>query len=422
MVQGNVYILNSFGAFPDAFYILPTAPWNPSALPTPTKLTMGYSSQYGPIVIDPSNDIAYVNDLGGAASGPAGTYGTAGFFVYDPKYSATPANNLLQATGYINGAGTTIPFYVGTLLTNGAGELVLINNNPNAPEGNPLTTPITVINTAQTGFSFFNSTSLSAAISTISATSSYNAIGGADINAANNLAYVFAYNSNSLTTPGFLLEYNLVSGASPQEIVLNPSAAMPNLGYSTPWSLMNYNPESTELALSAIAYSSGALGLTSPLCAGTPLSLAQVAPSTANPLSSPGYPVVNTTSGYVYAIDSGGIDFVAPPPGCNASPTYTVGGSVTGLASGTSVTLLDNGGDSVTVIYPATTFTFPTALANGAGYLVTVGTQPVGETCNVTNGSGTIASASISNVSIACTAIPTYTVGGGVTGLRAARR
>jgi len=85
--------------------------------------------------------------------------------------------------------------------------------------------------------------------------------------------------------------------------------------------------------------------------------------------------------------------------------TYTIGGSVTGLTSGTSVTLLDtDNSDSVTVTYPATSFTFPTALASGADYAVAVGTQPTGETCSVTSGSGAVASANITNVSVTCTA------------------
>ena len=175
---------------------------------------------------------------------------------------------------------------------------------------------------------------------------------------------------------------------------------MPNLGESVPWSRMNYNPVSTELALSASIYSASGLAFTSPLCAGTPLSLTQVAGSAANPVLI-GYPVVNTTSGYVYAIQSGAIDYVAPPPGCSSAPSYTIGGSVSGLASGTSATLLDNGGDSLTVS-SNTSFTFPTALDSGAMYAVTVGTQPTGETCTVANGTGTVASSNITNVSVAC--------------------
>ncbi len=65
------------------------------------------------------------------------------------------------------------------------------------------------------------------------------------------------------------------------------------------------------------------------------------------------------------------------------------------------MTLLDNGTDSLTVTANGA-FTFKTALATGATYSVTVGTQPTGETCTVTNGSGTVGSANVTNVAVAC--------------------
>ena len=100
-----------------------------------------------------------------------------------------------------------------------------------------------------------------------------------------------------------------------------------------------------------------------------------------------------------------------------AASTYTIGGTVSGLISGRSVTLLDNGGNSLTVSANGS-FTFTTALASGATYAVTVGTQPTGETCTITNGSGTVGSANVTNVTVACTA-NTYTIGGTVSGLSA---
>src|SRR5450631_2802883 len=97
--------------------------------------------------------------------------------------------------------------------------------------------------------------------------------------------------------------------------------------------------------------------------------------------------------------------------------TYTIGGTVTGLASGTAVVLLDNGGDSITV-KSNTAFTFPTAIAVGLQYSVSVGTQPASQACLVTGGSGTVASANVTSVSVSCTPL-TFTVGGTVTGLAA---
>ncbi|BAP89617.1 LamG domain protein jellyroll fold domain protein [Burkholderiales bacterium GJ-E10] len=89
---------------------------------------------------------------------------------------------------------------------------------------------------------------------------------------------------------------------------------------------------------------------------------------------------------------------------CNVQ--YAVGGVVSGLTAGKSVTLLDNNSDTVTVSTNGF-FTFPTQLASGATYAVTVGTQPVHQTCAVTNGSGT-ATADVTSVTLGCTTNPTY--------------
>ena len=97
--------------------------------------------------------------------------------------------------------------------------------------------------------------------------------------------------------------------------------------------------------------------------------------------------------------------------------TYTVGGTVSGLnASG--LVLQDNGGDNLTVNSGAATFTFATALDYGAKYAVTVYTQPTGETCSVSSGSGTV-SQDVTTVSVSCSAI-TLSVSGGASGLTAA--
>ncbi|HLW84627.1 MAG TPA: hypothetical protein VKR60_05380 [Candidatus Sulfotelmatobacter sp.] len=101
---------------------------------------------------------------------------------------------------------------------------------------------------------------------------------------------------------------------------------------------------------------------------------------------------------------------------CSSATKFTIGGSVSGLNTGTSVTLLDNGGDALTATANGT-FTFKTPLASGATYSVTVGTEPTGETCSVTNGSGTVGSANVTNVAVACTTPPTFTIGGSVSGL-----
>jgi hypothetical protein len=98
-------------------------------------------------------------------------------------------------------------------------------------------------------------------------------------------------------------------------------------------------------------------------------------------------------------------------------PTYTVGGNVSGLV-GSGLVLQLNGANDLSVSADGT-FTFPSALANGSAYAVTVGTQPgsPAQTCAVTNGTGTIAGANVANVVVTCTTTTTYTVGGNVSGL-----
>ena len=95
--------------------------------------------------------------------------------------------------------------------------------------------------------------------------------------------------------------------------------------------------------------------------------------------------------------------------------TFSVGGTVSGLANGTSVTLLNNGSDARTVTANGA-FTFATPVAYGSSYAVTIGTQPTGQICTASNGSGTGVTASVSNVSIVCSTT-TFSVGGTVSGL-----
>lgn len=93
---------------------------------------------------------------------------------------------------------------------------------------------------------------------------------------------------------------------------------------------------------------------------------------------------------------------------------YTVGGRVSGL-TGSGLVLKLNGGSDLAMSTNGL-FNFPGGLPTGTHYEVTVGAQPSGQVCTVTDGSGTIGAANVSNVRVAC-AVPTYTVGGTVSGL-----
>jgi hypothetical protein len=66
-----------------------------------------------------------------------------------------------------------------------------------------------------------------------------------------------------------------------------------------------------------------------------------------------------------------------------------VGGTVTGLGPELSVTLLNNGGDSL-IVSRNGNFFFADRLDANAAYAVTVQSQPVGQSCAVANGSGSL--------------------------------
>lgn len=92
---------------------------------------------------------------------------------------------------------------------------------------------------------------------------------------------------------------------------------------------------------------------------------------------------------------------------------YTVGGSVSGMASGT-LKLRLNGANEKTITGSGA-FTFTPELNHGSDYAVTVSAQPVNHTCVVTAGSGTLSGA-VTNVAVACTAVE-FTLKANVTGL-----
>ena len=87
--------------------------------------------------------------------------------------------------------------------------------------------------------------------------------------------------------------------------------------------------------------------------------------------------------------------------GACVTPTYTVGGTVTGLTPGTQVTLQNNGGDAVTVSADGT-FVFATAVAAKAAFSASVGTQPAAGSCSVTGGTGAVGSSAVTDVVVSC--------------------
>jgi hypothetical protein len=109
------------------------------------------------------------------------------------------------------------------------------------------------------------------------------------------------------------------------------------------------------------------------------------------------------------------VNAVTPPPPPTPE-TYTVGGTITGLNADGMVLLL-NSGNNLSIPAGATTFTFPNGLATGTTYAVGVLAPPPTQRCTITNGFGTIASANVTNVTIACNSFGAFSLGGTVSGL-----
>ena len=94
--------------------------------------------------------------------------------------------------------------------------------------------------------------------------------------------------------------------------------------------------------------------------------------------------------------------------------TYTIGGTVDGMMGDTLV--LENNGEEIKITSDGP-FTFPTPLADGTDYKVTIKSQPEGTSCTITNNEGTVNGANVENVTVTCSDVSTYTIGGTLTGI-----
>ena len=95
--------------------------------------------------------------------------------------------------------------------------------------------------------------------------------------------------------------------------------------------------------------------------------------------------------------------FLAACGGGNAPPTtYSVGGTLTGMVAGSSITLTNNGTDNLTLTANGA-FTFPVKLANAAPYKLTLSaTTPTVQSCTPSDGAGTINAANVTSIKVSC--------------------
>jgi uncharacterized repeat protein (TIGR03803 family) len=85
---------------------------------------------------------------------------------------------------------------------------------------------------------------------------------------------------------------------------------------------------------------------------------------------------------------------------CVAS-TLKIGGTITGL-SASGLVLLNNGSDTTSIAANATQFVMGSPIAYAGNYSIAVKTPPGGETCQITQGSGTDVTTNINSVVITC--------------------
>jgi alpha-tubulin suppressor-like RCC1 family protein len=97
---------------------------------------------------------------------------------------------------------------------------------------------------------------------------------------------------------------------------------------------------------------------------------------------------------------AGGVTLSAAPTVDFVTPTFTVGGTLTGLLRD-GLLLATAGQSDLAIPANATSFAFATAKPVGTGYSVSVKTQPSGQRCTVTSGAGTVGG-NVTSIRVAC--------------------
>lgn len=101
----------------------------------------------------------------------------------------------------------------------------------------------------------------------------------------------------------------------------------------------------------------------------------------------------------------GGGGTASSAPSTPPAVTYSVGGTLTGLTTGNSIILTNNGSDNLTLSASGVsqTFTFATKLADASTYNLTLSaTSPVVQPCTSTYGAGTINAANVTSLNVFC--------------------
>ncbi|MEM9315327.1 MAG: hypothetical protein AAGA95_11925, partial [Pseudomonadota bacterium] len=97
---------------------------------------------------------------------------------------------------------------------------------------------------------------------------------------------------------------------------------------------------------------------------------------------------------------------------------FAIGGTTTGLAAGETLGLSLNSGAQSLSLSDSGAFSFDRTVPDGTTYDVAITATPIGKSCSLTGGSGTVNGADVDTISINCVPEnPTLSIGGTLTGL-----
>lgn len=88
------------------------------------------------------------------------------------------------------------------------------------------------------------------------------------------------------------------------------------------------------------------------------------------------------------------------PTPATSPTTYSIGGTLNGLAAGNTITFA-NGVDNMTLTADGA-FNFPTKLANGSAYNLSIVRLPINQPCAYTYGAGTVTGSNAININLFC--------------------
>jgi hypothetical protein len=169
------------------------------------------------------------------------------------------------------------------------------------------------------------------------------------------------------------------------------------------------------LQINANASSAGLLSVAGTATLGSVLNVSFTAPPSGQSFTVLSANSISGTFSTVNISGTGGLQYFAVYTSNSVliepASYYSVGGMVSGLSGSLQVALTAKNPASTQSLSLTTngSFGFTTDLPSGSGWTVSVTTQPTGQKCTVTNGSGAYLAANVTNVTVTCANVFTVT-------------